>query len=225
MNTRIAKLFADFGFFEFGKFHGSLGDPSPLYVTSKRLYSQPDKMAVLSEEIIKFTKGKKFDIIAGSDTSGTPLAVAVSLAAGIPFVYTRRRRDKKGDKKKVIEGLYRRGERALVVDDGIGTGQTKVKFITRLKRAGIVVKDVLVLYDAGIKHMPYYQKNKIRVHSFVQHNDLVKYMRKNGYISRELSDYMIDIWKDLKGWQDDGEKWKKFVGLAKKEGFRTQNES
>ena len=137
MNKRIAKLFADFGFFEFGVFHGSLGDPSPLYITSKRLYSQPDKMVVLSEEIIKFMAGKKFDIIAGSDTSGTPLAVAVSLAAGIPFVYTRKRRTKEGTKEKVIEGLYRKGERALVVDDGIGTGQTKVKFIKRLKKPGL----------------------------------------------------------------------------------------
>lgn len=219
MNKRIAKLFADFGFFEFGTFYGSLGDPAPLYITSKRLYSQPDKMEVLSEEIIKFMVGKKYDLIAGSDTSGTPLAVAVSLAAHLPFVYTRKRRTKKGDKEQVIEGLYRRGEKALVVDDGIGTGQTKKQFIIRLKKAGIIVHDVLVLYDAQVPRLPYYQKNKIKIHSFVQHNQLIRYMVKDNYISKKLGDYMIDIWKNLKSWQKDKAKWKQFVAFAKKEGF------
>lgn len=224
MNRRIAKLLSDFGFFVFGEFYGSLGNPSPVYITSKKLYSHPDKMKTVSREIAKFMKGKDFDLVAGTEVSGTPLAIAVSLTTQKPFVYVRRRKGKDGKRHPVIEGLERRGEKVLVVDDGIGTGKTKMEFIRMLKKRGLVVKHVLVLYDAGINYLPYYKNNRIKVHSFVKHNDLVRYMKKNGYISKELSGRLIDFWINLKALQKDRKKWKQFVALAKSEGFDTQEE-
>ncbi|MFA6391713.1 MAG: phosphoribosyltransferase family protein [Patescibacteria group bacterium] len=223
MNKRIAKLLSDFGFFVFGKFYGSLGEPSPIYITSKRLYSHPDKMKVVSEEIADFMKGKSIDLVAGTMVSGTPLAMAVSLASHKPFIYLRQKTKKDGSLVTLLEGLYRKGESVLVVDDGIGTGSTKERFIKTLQKKGLVVKDVLVLYDAGVEYIPFYAKHKIKIHSFVKHNDLVKFMVKNGYISKKLGDYMYDIWKNLKEWQKDQKKWNEFVSLAKSEGFTDSN--
>lgn len=222
MNIRIAKLLSDFGFFMFGEFYGSLGNPSPLYITSKKLYSQPDKMKIVSEEVAKFMKGKEIDLIAGNAVSGTPLAMAVSFATQKPFVYVRLKKEKNGKQTEVLEGLFRRGEKVLVVDDGIGNGQTKMKFIEMLKRKRLVVEEVLVLYDAGLDYLPYYKENGIQVHSFVQHNDLVRYMEENGYISHELAGQMYNIWVNLTGWQKDKEKWDQFVALARSEGFDNQ---
>lgn len=222
MNIRIAKLLSDFGFFMFGKFYGSLGNPSPLYITSKKLYSQPDKMKVISEEVAKFMQGRDIDLIAGTEVSGTPLAMAISFATFKPFVYIRRKREKDGKRREVLEGLYQRGEKVLVVDDGIGTGITKMKFIEMLKRKGLLVKDVLVLYDAEIGYLTYYQENNIKVHSFVSHNQLVSFMEKGGYISKALAGMLYDIWKNLPVWQKNQEKWKKFVALAKQEGFNSE---
>lgn len=219
MNKRIAKLLSDFGFFVFGEFYGSLGNPAPLYITSKKLYSHPDKMKIVSEEVAKFMQGKDFDLVAGTEVSGAPLAMAVSLTTQKPFVYIRRRREKDGKRYPVIEGLNRKGENVLVVDDGIGTGKAKMKFIEMLKRKGLIVKDVLVLYDAGIGYLPYYQENNIKVHSFVRHNALVQYMQQNGYISKALAGKLYNIWKNLKLLQDDREKWKEFVAQARAEGF------
>lgn len=219
MNKRIAKLLSDFGFFVFGKFYGSLGEPSPIYITSKKLYSHPDKMHVVSEEITKFMKGKQIDLVAGTMVSGTPLAMAVSLASQKPFIYLRQKSGKDGSKVTFLEGLYRKGENVLVVDDGIGTGGTKERFIKKLQRKGLKVNHVLVMYDAEVGYNPFYEKNKISIHSFVKHNDLVKYMVDNGYISKKLASYMYDIWKNLKAWQKDQKKWDEFVAIAKSEGF------
>ncbi|MBU2229041.1 hypothetical protein KJ810_01385 [Patescibacteria group bacterium] len=219
MNKRIAKLLSDFGFFVFGKFYGSLGEPSPIYITSKKLYSHPDKMQAVSEEIAKFMKGKNIDLVAGTMVSGTPLAMAVSLASHKPFIYLRQKKRKDGSIVTLLEGLYRKGENVLVVDDGIGTGKTKERFIKELQKKGLIVNHVLVLYDAGVGHLPFYEKNKITIHSFVRHNDLVKYMVSNGYISKKLANYMYDIWKNLKIWQKDQKKWDEFVAIARSEGF------
>jgi len=206
----------------FGRFYGSLGYPSPLYIASKKLYSQPDKMKIISEEIAKFMKRKKIDLVAGNAVSGTPLAMAVSLASQKPFVYLRYKKEKGHQTKTVLEGLYRKGERVLVVDDGIGSGRTKEQFIKKLKRKGLTVKNVLVLYDAEVKKLPFYKEKRIKIHSFVKHNDLVNYMERHGYISKELADQMHDFWKNLKEWQRDEKKWREFVALAKSEGFDHQ---
>ncbi|MBT4735539.1 MAG: hypothetical protein HOO10_11145 [Candidatus Marinimicrobia bacterium] len=219
MNKRIAKLLSDFGFFVFGKFYGSLGEPSPIYITSKKMYSHPDKMKIVSEEIAKFMKGKDIDLVAGTMVSGTPLAMAVSLASQKPFIYLRQKKKKNGSIQTNLEGLYRRGERVLVVDDGIGTGGTKARFIKKLHRKGLVVNHVLVLYDAEVGYLPFYKENNISIHSFVKHNDLVDYMIKNGYVSIKLGEYMYNIWKNLKEWHKDQKKWDEFVALAKSEGF------
>lgn len=222
MNVRIAKLLSDFGFFMFGRFYGSLGYPSPLYIASKKLYSQPDKMKIISEEIAKFMKGKKIDLVAGTAVSGTPLAMAVSLASQKPFVYIRYKKEKGCQTRPVLEGLYRKRERVLVVDDGIGSGRTKEQFIKKLERKGLIVKDVLVLYDAEVEKLPFYKERGIKIHSFVKHNDLVNYMEQHGYISKELASQMHDFWKNLKEWQQNEQKWKEFVTLAKSEGFDYQ---
>ena len=219
MNTRIAKLLSDFGFFVFGKFYGSLGDPSPIYITSKKLYSHPDKMQVVSEEIASFMKGKEIDLVAGTMVSGTPLAMAASLTSQKPFIYLRQKKRSNGSIETSLEGLYRKGENVLVVDDGIGTGATKERFIKKLQENGLVVKHVLVMYDAEVVYNPFYDDNNITIHSFVKHNDLVDYMIKNGYVSIKLGEYMYNIWRNLEEWQKDEKKWEEFVALAKLEGF------
>ena len=86
------------------------------------------------------------DRIAGIPYAGLPLAVAASLAGRLPLVYPRREEKGYGTRKR-IEGLYRAGERVVVIDDIITDGASKFEAIGPLEEAGLVVRDLVILID------------------------------------------------------------------------------
>jgi uridine monophosphate synthetase len=75
------------------------------------------------------------DRIAGVPYAGLPLAVAASLAGGVPLVYPRREEKGYGTNRR-IEGLFQPGERVVVVDDMVADGASKLEAIAPLGRPG-----------------------------------------------------------------------------------------
>jgi uridine monophosphate synthetase len=58
------------------------------------------------------------------------------------------RKETKGyGRQRAIEGAFEAGERAVVLDDLITTGESKIEAIAPLQEAGLVVEDVVVLID------------------------------------------------------------------------------
>ena len=64
----------------------------------------------------------------------------------MPLLYPRRQEKGYGTRKK-IEGLYRAGERVVVIDDIITDGASKFEAIEPLEEAGLVVRDLVILID------------------------------------------------------------------------------
>jgi orotate phosphoribosyltransferase len=62
------------------------------------------------------------------------------------MIYPRREAKEHGT-KKLIEGAFAPGETAVVLDDLITTGASKVEALAPLKEAGLKVTDVVVLVD------------------------------------------------------------------------------
>jgi uridine monophosphate synthetase len=86
------------------------------------------------------------DRIAGIPYAGLPLAVAASLAGGIPLIYPRREEKAYGTRRR-IEGAFHAGERVVVIDDIVTDGASKLEAIEPLEAAGLVVEDLVVLVD------------------------------------------------------------------------------
>ncbi len=66
--------------------------------------------------------------------------------AALPLLYPRREEKGYGTRKR-IEGLYRAGERVVVIDDIITDGASKFEAIGPLEEAGLVVRDLVILID------------------------------------------------------------------------------
>jgi uridine monophosphate synthetase len=86
------------------------------------------------------------DRIAGIPYAGLPLAVAASLAGGLPLIYPRRAEKAYGTRRR-IEGTFHPGERVVVIDDIVTDGASKLEAIEPLEAAGLVVEDLVVLID------------------------------------------------------------------------------
>jgi uridine monophosphate synthetase len=134
------------GAIRFGTFKLKSGSDSPVYVDLRRMVSDPHTLMRVAGEMVQSSANLTYQRIAGIPTAGLPLGTALSITADRPLIYPRMEAKAYGTGQRV-EGIYREGETALVVDDVISLADSKLEAIAVLESAGLVVKDVMVVVD------------------------------------------------------------------------------
>jgi uridine monophosphate synthetase len=145
MNLLPKRLF-DAGCIKFGEFTLKSGLKSPIYVDLRLLVSEPTLLRDVSRAMAGLAQRIAFDRIAAIPYAGLPIGVAISLEMDRPLVYPRQEVKAHGT-RRAVEGDYRQGEIALLVDDVITRGGSKLEAIATLEESGLKVRDVLVLID------------------------------------------------------------------------------
>ena len=84
--------------------------------------------------------------IAGPELGGVPLATALSLETGLPFVIVKRQPRDHGP-SPTVEGELYPGESVLLVEDVLTTGSSAVAAAARLRASEAVVKKVIAVID------------------------------------------------------------------------------
>jgi len=125
---------------------------SPVYVNPKLLIARPEALSHVAEllaEELQLAQARRhrpvepFELIAGVPIGGLHVATALSLRMRVPLLYARP--DQPEDERPQIEGIYRPGQSALIVDDLATGGGSLVATVERLRRAGLYVRDAAVL--------------------------------------------------------------------------------
>lgn len=160
----LADLLWRLGSVQFGDFSvGRTVRNSPIYINPKLVISRPEELArvgqLLDEELglamaLRNPHVQRFDLIAGVPIGGLHIATALALQMRVPLVYVRPQQPgagavgpSDGDAHAQIEGAYRPGQTALIVDDLAAGGGSLVDTATRLRSAGLLVRDAVVLLD------------------------------------------------------------------------------
>ena len=142
----LVRRLHEIGGVRFGEFVLKSGITSPFYVDLRVVISHPDVLAQVGRLLATEVARHRADRIAGIPYAGLPLAVAASLAGGLPLVYPRREEKAYGTRRR-IEGAFEPGERVVVIDDIVTDGASKLEAIAPLEAAGLVVEDLVVLID------------------------------------------------------------------------------
>ena len=104
------------------------------------------------------------------------LAVALALEVNRPMVFARKEAKAYGT-KQMVEGEFRSGERALVVDDVITSGTAKVDALAPLREAGLLVSDIAVVVQRGRRGVELLAQSGIRLHAVMSVDDLFAHLR------------------------------------------------
>jgi orotate phosphoribosyltransferase/uridine monophosphate synthetase len=194
----MADLLWRLGSVQFGEF--SLGRTvrnSPVYINPKLVISRPEELArvvqVMDEELrlgmsLRNPHVQRFDLIAGVPIGGLHIATALSLQMRVPLVYVRPPSplDDPGSAPRVqIEGAYRPGQTALIVDDLAAGGGSLVDTATRLRSAGVMVRDAMVLVDRQQGASRRLEGLGVRLHSALTLEALLNHLQGQGRISHE----------------------------------------
>lgn len=86
------------------------------------------------------------DRLAGPELGAVPLAAAVSLATGLPFVIIRKA-SKDHATSKLVEGEVHPGERVLLIEDVVSTATQAIRAARQVGQLGADVTGILAVID------------------------------------------------------------------------------
>jgi len=174
--TALAEALFRIGALRFGKFTLASGRASSYYLDLRVVPSDPEAygLAVAAYlAMIKELGEKNYDAVAGVATAGVTISSPVAYLLKKPMVYVRKE-EKGHGLGKLVEGAVRPGWRALVVDDVVTTGGSVISAVEALRKAGLVVKDALVLVDRLEGGKENLAAEGVRLGAFVDVRELVE---------------------------------------------------
>ncbi|KRX52748.1 Uridine 5'-monophosphate synthase [Trichinella sp. T9] len=153
--TFLTDLF-HLGAIQFGEFMLKSKHTSPIYVDMRRLLSHPTLLNTVEDLMYDYAKELEYDVICGVPYGAIPLTSALSVKRSIPMIMQRKDAKAYGT-KKIVEGLYKPGDKCLIIEDVITFGssiaETARGASRNLENLGITkwslfcLPDVLLLYE------------------------------------------------------------------------------
>ena len=181
------------------------GLKSPVYVDCRKIISFLDEREfIMNEALNYFEKNKiKFDLVAGGETAGIPYAAIISEKIKKPMVYIRKKPKGFGQNQQ-IEGHFKDKEKAILIEDLATDGGSKVVFVEAMRKAGLIVNDIFVIfyYDIFNLENSVLSKLNVNIHSLCTWKDIISVIeKKNSYKENDI--------KNLKKFLSNPDDWRK----------------
>ena len=169
---------------KFGKFTLKSGIESPFYVDLRPLASNPKILKNLATHLLKILPSNDFDLLCGVPYAALPMATAMSLESNIPLIIKRKEAKSYGT-KKLIEGIYKKNQNCLLIEDVITSGKSLLETIDEVENEGLKVSDIVVVLDREQGGKELLERKGYRVHSLFTITETVNILKEVGKITDE----------------------------------------
>ena len=187
---QLAVELLNIGAIKFGNFRLKLHEKnpdaplSPIYIDLRLLRSFPDVIDSAVFVYRDLSKDFLFDVYADVPTAATPIVAILSHTTRIPMI-SPRKEEKKHGTKVPIDGVFKLGQKVLLVDDLITNAASKVETISVLEENGLSVSGVIVLIDREQGGKAELEKNGYTCRAAFRLTELLEFYCRTGLISRD----------------------------------------
>ncbi|SDJ42753.1 orotidine-5'-phosphate decarboxylase [Chryseobacterium jejuense] len=172
------------GIIKFGRFTLKSGIESPFYVDLRPLASDPKILKNLANYLLEMLPLDNFDLICGVPYAALPMATAMSLESYIPLIIKRKEAKSYGT-KKLIEGIYQKGQNCLLVEDVITSGKSLLETIPEIEQEDLKVSDIVVVLDREQGGKQLLESKGYRVHTLFNITEVCGVLQETGELSDE----------------------------------------
>ena len=173
--SEMSEALEECGALQFGEFTLASGAKSNYYIDIKKASTNPNVLYLISQLMAERMQIENIrpDRIAGVVLGSVPIAAALSMATGIPYIMVRKEKKDHGT-QKLIEGDLLPGETVLVVEDVITTAGSCMKAIETLRENGAKVEYLMSVIDRESGGRENLTGMGISLYSLVKGSELVR---------------------------------------------------
>jgi uridine monophosphate synthetase len=201
MTDKVAKALYLSGCLKFGKFKIKSGAISPYYIDMARVLAAPSQLCVLVEgaaqKIKDLSSTDHIDKLASIELKGALIAPSIACNLNMPCVIVRKEDKSYGVTGRIAGADVAKGDNILFFDDVISEGLSKVEGIKPLQELGGNVKHLLVVVDREHGGKEKLEQLGYKVHALAKISDIIPSLLKNGYITQEQADAVLDYVKQF----------------------------
>jgi len=169
---------------KFGRFTLKSGIESPFYVDLRPLASDPKILKHLANYLLEMLPLNNFDLICGVPYAALPMATAMSLESYLPLIIKRKEAKQHGT-KKLIEGIYKKGQNCLLVEDVITSGKSLMETIEEVENEGLNVSDIVVVLDRQQGGKEKLESKGYNVHTLFTISEAVEILKEENLLIDE----------------------------------------
>ena len=211
VTEKVAKILLDIKAISLSSkkpFKYTSGILSPIYTDCRLLISFPKERREIIKYYLDAIKSSKIsvDVVAGTATAGIPWASWIADFFNLPMIYVRGKTKEHG-KRNQVEGLIKKGQNVVVIEDLISTGTSSIETAKAIRSVGASAPYVFSIMTYGLKKAEdSFKQNNIKLISLTNFQTVVDTAQKHNYIN-------IKDQKMLLEWVKDPDSWGKNMGF------------
>ena len=186
----ILELF-DIGCLLFGEYVQASGATFSYYIDLRKIISNPHIFNQVLDAYGDIVQQLEFDRIAGIPYGALPTATGLALNLQRPMIFPRKEVKAHGT-RRLIEGNFQPGEKVVVIDDILISGNSVMEGAEKLKSAGLKIDDIVVFIDheGGVKQR--LKDNGYNAYSVLSISEITNTLFEAGRITQAQYDSFKD---------------------------------
>jgi orotate phosphoribosyltransferase len=180
------------------------GWKSPIYCDNRKILSFPETRSFIRDKFVEIIQNKypQTEVIAGVATGAIAHGVLVADKLGLPFIYIRSTPKNHG-LENLIEGDLKPGQKVVVIEDLVSTGESSLKAAEAVNNFGGEVIGMLSIFTYNFDvAKEKFKKANIELTPLSRYQVLIDTALQAGEISKDQIETLME-------WREDPANWGK----------------